>query len=55
MAYEIDMEEGNSELAKAIIKKIQIYERDCMKKNEQSSQAKIRKIVEDMCNENKKN
>lgn len=32
MAYEIDMEEGNSELAKAIIKKIQIYERDCMKK-----------------------
>lgn len=51
MAYDIDMAIGDTELLKRIIKKIQKYERDCMKKNESSSPTQIKKMIEEACHE----
>lgn len=51
MAYDVNKEEGNVELLKRILTTLQIYERDCMKKNETSSPSKVKTIIEEMCRE----
>ena len=48
MVYDVNKEEGNIELLKKILTTLQIYERDCMKKNEISSPTKVKTIIEEM-------
>ena len=51
MAYDIDMTIGDKELLKKMIQKIQMYERECMKKNESSSPTQIKRMIEEVCYE----
>ena len=51
MAYEVNKENENTELLKSILRRLQIYEKSCMKKNEPSSPTKVKLIIEEMCRE----